>query len=175
MALASGEYIQFLNAGDIFFDPTSLSHVMPYLDGDNDVIFGDIYVTDKNYKKIYHVKYCEFNLTRLKTRGTATCNHQAFFVKKSKAPQYSERYKLKAELNWYIDIALNENIYCKHIKLPLVKYTIGGLGYTNFWTNLYEWVCVVQRRFGTVQNVRNVGTYWRFIKYRYPALKKYFK
>ena len=175
MTVASGEYLQFLNAGDIYFDEDSLSKVSQHLNGKNDIVFGDIHLTNHKYEKIFHVRYKNFDIETLKKSGTGTCNHQAFFVKKSTAPHYNEQYKLKSELNWYIDIASKNNMKCHHIGSPLIKYTIGGCGYINFWTNLYEWICVVQRRFGTLQNIRNTGAYWRFIKYRYPTLKKIFK
>jgi len=41
-----------------------------------------------------------------------------------------------------------------------------------FWRNLFEWVCLVQSRFGLKQNLRNTGAYWNFIKYRYPLLRR---
>ncbi|MDL2216481.1 glycosyltransferase [Desulfovibrio sp. OttesenSCG-928-M14] len=171
--LARGDYLQFLNAGDLFFDETVLEEVLPLLDGKNDVVFGDIEVVDEDYKKVFDVRYStRFCLDALKARGTAICNHQAFFVKKSVAPFYSDKYKLKGELNWYIDLASTPSLSARHLDKLLITYVLGGKGYICFWRNLFEWICIVQRRFGLLQNIKNIHSYYRFFRYRFYSSKK---
>ncbi|TVM36071.1 glycosyltransferase [Oceanidesulfovibrio marinus] len=170
---AHGRYLQFMNAGDKYTTSEVLSNVFALADDDPDIMFGDIYLTDEHFNTLHHVTYSEFSLKQLRCRGTATCNHQAFFIRREMAPMFSDIYKIKGELNWYIDIVQQHpGIYAKHIDAPLVLYALGGLGYKRFWSNLREWILLVQRRFGTSQNIHNIPRYWRFIKYRYPRLKK---
>ena len=173
MRLAQGDYLQFLNAGDIFYDNDVLQIVFERLDGKTSIVFGDIHVVNAAYETIFHVRYSTFDLEALKTKGTGTCNHQAFFVKKNIVPMFSNKYMLKAELNWFIDLAMLDSLTASHIDRPLVRYVLGGKGYICFWQNLFEWVCIVQTRFGLWQNIKNIKAYYRFFRYRFYTSKKY--
>lgn len=41
IARARGEYLIFMNAGDVFFHPEILRLIEPYLNGENEVVYGD--------------------------------------------------------------------------------------------------------------------------------------
>lgn len=165
--VAQGSYLQFLNAGDLFFKKDSLQKVFFEYEK-YDVIYGDIYIVDKNYNSSYIGMHRDFTIDNLKHFGTATVNHQAFFIKKDIAPFYTLKYRFKAELNWYVDIvSYNLKLKYKHIKEPLVIYKKGGRGMINFWRNLCEWITLTQTRFGLIQNIKNIPRYLYFIKYRY--------
>ena len=171
--LARGKYIEFLNAGDVFVDRKSLERIFSNNDGDYDILYGEINLYDEDGIFLCEVPARDFTLENLKNFGTGTVNHQAFFLKRELAPHFSNKYRLKGELNWYIDILLqNKEATFKHVALPIIDYKQGGKGYQKFWRNLYEWVCLVQTRFGLMQNVKNLKTYWDFLKYRYPLLRK---
>jgi glycosyltransferase involved in cell wall biosynthesis len=170
---ARGRYLEFLNAGDTYTSPDALKNVFSQNDGDYDVLYGEINLFGPNGDFLFRVPAQPFTLENVKRYGTGTLNHQAFFIKRSMAPLFSTRYRLKDELNWYIDILEEQpGLTYKHIAVPVIDYRQGGKGYREFWRNLYEWVFLVQMRFGFMENVRNTGTYWKFIKYRYPVLKK---
>jgi glycosyltransferase involved in cell wall biosynthesis len=174
--IARGEYIEFLNAGDSFIDNVSLEYIFPNNHLEYDVIYGEINLFAENGSFLGHVPALDFTIDNLMRYGTATVNHQGFFIKKNLAPYFSNKYRLKAELNWYIDILLNhKDLTFKHVALPIVDYKQGGKGYREFWRNLYEWICLVQSRFGMMQNLKNRRSYWKFIKYRYPILKTLFE
>jgi glycosyltransferase involved in cell wall biosynthesis len=170
---ARGLYIEFLNAGDSYIEPRSLEVVFAGDNQEYDAIYGEIKLFDKNGNFLGQVPALDFTIENLKCFGTGTVNHQAFFVRKSKAPFFANKYSLKAELNWYIDILTrNKGLTFKRLPLAIINYRQGGKGHQHFWKNLYEWTCVVQSKFGFMQNIRNRRTYWMFIKYRYPFLRK---
>jgi len=176
IGIAGGEYIEFLNAGDVFKNTGSLECIFSNNNSEYDVIYGEINLFDENGSFLCHVPARDFTLDNLMRYGTGTVNHQAFFIKKNLAPYFSNKYRLKAELNWYIDILLNyEYLTFKHVALPIIDYKQGGKGYREFRTNLYEWICLVQTRFGLMQNFKNRRSYWNFLKYRYPFLKIFWK
>jgi glycosyltransferase involved in cell wall biosynthesis len=172
---ARGKYLEFLNAGDTYTGPDALKCIFGQNDGDYDVLYGEINLFDPNDQFLFRVPAQPFTLENVRRYGTGTLNHQAFFIKRSVAPLFSTRYRLKAELNWYIDILEEQPaLSYKHIAVPVINYRQGGKGYREFWRNLFEWIKLVQRRFGLAQNMRNVATYWTFIKYRYPPVGKVF-
>ena len=167
MTLAHGRYVQFLNAGDVFFSENSLDRVASVLnDSKPDALFGRFHVTDAKYQKIFDLTPRHFTLENLRHYGTATVNHQAMFIRRSIAPKYSLRYRLKGELNWYIDIVeQNPRLKSHYVSFPIIKYRVGGAGNVAYQRNLLEWISVVQRRFGTIQNLRNINRYRAFLRY----------
>lgn len=167
IGLAHGRYLQFLNAGDLYFADDTLRQVCEILRRDSpDALFGRFHVTDLEYNVIFDLEPRRFTLENLRYYGTATVNHQAMFVRHSIVPPYSLRYQLKGELNWYLDmIDRNPNLDCAYTKFPLVKYRVGGAGSLSYKRNMYEWMCVVQRRFGFLQNIKNIGRYRAFLRY----------
>jgi len=172
---SQGQYLEFLNAGDEYVDENALQNIFAHNTKDYDVIYGEIELYNNSDMFLYNVPARPFTLGNLKHYGTGTLNHQAFFIKKTKAPYYSLKYRLKSELNWYIDILRqNKNISYKHVPIQIIKYKQGGRGYTEYWQNLFEWIKLVQLRFGLLQNLKNIKSYWNNIKYRYPFLNKFF-
>ena len=151
---ASGDYLEFLNAGDIYQDCNALAKIADKAsDLSNHVLYGEIILVDKSNNDIYPVKPVGFSLDVIKARGTACLNHQSMFTRKDVVPKYSLRYPLKGELNWYIDIAESvSNLKTCYVKHPIIRYKLGGLINVNYLDNLKEWILVVQKRFGLIQN-----------------------
>ena len=175
MLQGRGFYLQFLNAGDLLYSPDTLAKVCQSLSTRRpDVLFGRFVVTDQNYEMLFDITPKEFSSYNLRTYGTGTVNHQAMFVRRKLSPLYSPRYRLKGELNWYVDIVeKNPGIHCEYVDFPIVKYKVGGAGNLAYRRNLFEWICLVQRRFGTWQNLRNIPRYKNFLKY-IKNIKRYY-
>jgi len=173
---ANGTYVTFLNAGDCYTQRNVLTSLFSN-NGNEDIVYGDIFVDEGNNKPPRYQKALSFNKDELLKHGTAVVCHQAIFVKKSIAPQYNTKYKYKAELNWYFDIIeSNGNLSSAHIKTAVVYYALGGYGYVHFKSNLLEWCLLIIRRYG-------VRIFFKYkypsivmgkIKYRYPNLNKIF-
>ena len=175
--LSTGKYLQFLNAGDIYHADDTLSEVIPILEGSTfGIVFGAFEIWGKTVaEKIFHKAPRDFTLENLKKFGTGVCNHQAFFILRSITPKYSNQYKLKGELNWYIDIASqNPPVTAKKLdQLTIVNYELGGAGNINYRQNLYEWIQVTRRRFGLMQVIKSWRTYRNFIRYS-KSMNRYY-
>jgi hypothetical protein len=64
---------------------------------------------------------------------------------------YSLRYRLKAELNWYFDLA--DRIPAdrvRRVQRPLVRYLMGGRAHQRFVRNTIERLLVIIRRGGII-------------------------
>lgn len=147
LSIATGEYIQFLNAGDYYSDNHVLQDIFSSLESKPVLIYGDINILDTNGKIIYQ-KAGSFTLEDLQKRGTGVLCHQAMFVLKDSAPKYNSKYKYKAELNWYFDILEIDNFTSMHLQRPIVYYSLGGFGYKHFLHNRLEWILLIYHRFG---------------------------
>ncbi len=147
--LAKGEYIGFLNAGDLYCYKNTLSELFSNIPSSIDIIYGDMILSNghKNRKK-YH-KATEFTKENLINKGTGVLCHQSLFVKRTNAPMFNTRYKIKAELNWYFDLLkTNKKLSYIHKPIPVVYYDANGYAFQNFWLNNWELVKVIYRQFG---------------------------
>lgn len=170
---ASGQYVQFMNAGDVYSDSMSLEKVSIAAKTDPDVIYGDINLVNEKGEIITPVFYDEFNTKNLLRYGTGTVNHQAFFIKKQIAPFFSNEYRYKGELNWYYDILeQNQELRSVHIKFPLVNYVRLGTAHRKFKENLMEMMSIVYRRFGIFTFLRYSKLYWKYIHYLFIKHRK---
>ncbi|MFV8819711.1 glycosyltransferase family 2 protein [Haliea sp. E17] len=169
---ASGEYVQFLNAGDCFVDSAVLEQVF-CTDDRPDLFYGDIYRVgvDGSLKVVSAEDFTEKNLLR---HGTGVICHQAMFVRRAVTPVYDTRYRFKGELNWYFDLVQAPGfryVKCEH---AIVNYELGGWGYQNFLRNRLDWIRVAIDRFGwpSVWKSGLLGYLWINSFFRYPVLKK---
>lgn len=103
--MSSGDYIEFLNAGDFFNSQNVISDVVEYIGSQKaDIYYGDIiyeYPDGKQSKRIYS-QFCQTSLYYL----LGDCiNHQAIFASKdcfSKNNFDISRYRFCADRDWMI-------------------------------------------------------------------------
>lgn len=142
--LSTGNYLTFLNAGDYYLEENTLEKIFNQSNISNcDLIYGPVIVQRKNGKKISYPK--KFNKFNLYFWGTRAVCHQSMFVKKNLVGQYSDKYKLKGELNWYLDLTDKVKNY-KIVEFPIVFYDPDGVGIKRWKNNIYEKIKVVFSR-----------------------------
>lgn len=149
LSLASGIFVNFLNAGDTYAQTDTLERIFGKNGDGYDIIYGDVIVSNLLKKDAYLQKAMPFNRKLLLKYGTGVVCHQAVFIRRSLAPYYELKWHFKSELNWYFDILESETQLKIHqLEFPLINYTVGGYGYINFWHNQKEWLNLVRARFG---------------------------
>ncbi len=176
LKLASGQWVNFLNAEDTFFSNDTLSDIFSNINNSKfKLIYGDwINVNDKSLNN--HIKSLPYlNSEHLKYRFQM--NHQSLFVKNQNLPDYDLTYKIKADYQWVIDIveSLNDEEVL-YLSKPLVKYDIEGLSATALLLNLKEYIYLTKRNFGFFQVIKNSNIYIKYlIKYILFKSKKLMK
>lgn len=127
IANSNGDFILFLNAGDIFYDNDVLKKVLPLLLGERCVYYGDAFsVDDKGSVSPYRVG--EFSNIRL--AHTNICHQTIFYVRSSLANnKFNLRYKILAD--WEINMRLFDKIPFKYLDLPIVLYDLNGISATS--------------------------------------------
>lgn len=128
---AHGEFLQFLNSGDIYIDNKTLEKVESHLDNE-DIVFGYAVTIDKKYKKrrvnIRHELISCYDLTR------DTINHQCAFIRKelfNKYGFYEEKYNIVSDWKFFFDVIAIHRCSTKHINLDVVVYDTAGISQTN--------------------------------------------
>ncbi|MGB5966192.1 MAG: glycosyltransferase family 2 protein [Sulfurimonadaceae bacterium] len=174
LKLASGEWVNFLNAGDTFFSNETINEIFnTKTQNEFKLIYGDwINVNNKGLKN--YIKSLPYlNKRHLKRR--LQMNHQSLFVKTKNIPNYDLTYKIKADYQWIIDIVQNlhgnEILY---LPKPLVKYDLEGLSATALLQNMKEYIYLTKRNFGIMQVIKNSDIYAKYyIKYCISKIKNF--
>ena len=118
---ATGKWLNFMNAGDIFYGPYALKTANDMLEECIDVLYGDSLEVDKN-------KY------RFVKSGTPECLlkkmsfcHQSTFIKRGCLIQYPYdlRYKLCADYNFFLSIFLDGAAF-KKVDSVISVFTMDG-------------------------------------------------
>ena len=154
LAMATGDYIVFLNAGDKFHDEKVLSHIAACASGDTGVIYGDTDIVDFNGNFIRHRRLSppEHLTSRSFLSGMLVC-HQAFFARTDIARniKYNLNYSFSADYDWCIRIMRR----AERMKRTLVNshtivadYLDGGTTVKNHRKSLVERFAVMSHRYG---------------------------
>ena len=169
---ASGDYINFMNAGDMFYNKNILNNLFHGVSFNNaDIVYGDSIVVSMQGNELGYLKALEFNTKNLIQRGTRTVCHQSIFVKRDKAPFYNLRYRYKGELDWYFEIIkINKELKILYKNIPVVYYSLGGIGHVHFYTNLCERIQLVFERFGFIKSLFNILNYIIAIVFHYISI-----
>lgn len=124
---ATGEFLIFMNGGDIFYNEKVLEDVIPMLTSEADIYYGD------NYKETPGVS------KRLKTYPeklsfsffyTSSINHQSTFIRRSLFEQYfyyNENYRIAADWEFFIYTICKENVPYRYLKKTIAIYDFTGI------------------------------------------------
>jgi glycosyltransferase involved in cell wall biosynthesis len=136
--LATGEYLLFLNSGDIFHSRDVLTQIFNTKGTASDVYYGETAIINQQGTDI--------GMRRLKTPEQLSWNslidgmlvcHQSFIVKKSIAQDYNLKYKIVADYDWMIN-CLKKSESNSNTHLVISKFLDGGLNKQNISKALFE-------------------------------------
>lgn len=131
---ATGVWLNFMNAGDTFYNEQVLEKVFKDNDwSDTDVIYGDVYVKYKGgskLKKPLPIKHLE--------KGMPFC-HQSSFVRTTLQQQYlfNTNYKICADYNLF-HLLYRKGYIFKKIDLAIAIFLYGGVSTDAFISLLVE-------------------------------------
>ena len=127
--MASGDYIIFMNAGDVFYNNSVLVDVSMYLDLGKDIYWG-------NVKKKDHIETYPNRITKcyLILREKMVC-HQAIFAKREllESCNFDTSFKICADRDWFIKslfILKSSFLYMKDI--IVCDYDCFGVSSSNY-------------------------------------------
>lgn len=150
LKFAAGKYVLFLNAGDRFASPSTLSSYAEAALNDADIIYGDTVIVDAHDRILRprHLWAPDILTYRSYLRGMLIC-HQAFMVKRAIAPLYSKEFKLSADYDWCLGCIAASGVTRRHnLKTVTIHYLDGGLSQKRKLESLKERFVIMHRRFG---------------------------
>lgn len=156
LALATGDYVLFLNSGDELFDRHTLEHVVERGQG-ADIIYGETKLIDEQRQVLgdrRHKAPAEFDWKSFRY-GMNIC-HQAIYVKRSLAEPYDRQYQLSADIDWVIRAAKTAKT-SKNVQTYVAKYLVGGMTQKRHRQGLKERYQILKKHYGTLNNIINHG------------------
>lgn len=159
---ATGQYVLFLNAGDVFPSADTLELVAESVgEGEEPpaVLYGDTDVVDNEGHFLRHRRLSPpRRLTwRSFMKGMLVC-HQAFYARTdlAKATPYDLHYRFSADVDWCIRImrlARRRRLPMRNVGAVVVNFLDGGMTTTNHRASLKERFHVMAHHYGFVPTV----------------------
>ena len=156
LALATGDYVLFLNSGDELFDQHTLEQVVERGQG-ADIIYGATKLIDEQRQVLgdrRHKAPAEFDWKSFRY-GMNIC-HQAIYVKRSLAEPYDRQYQLSADIDWVIRAAKKAKT-SKNVQTYVAKYLVGGMTQKRHRQGLKERYQIFKKHYGALNNIINHG------------------
>jgi glycosyltransferase involved in cell wall biosynthesis len=166
LALATGDYVIFMNSGDEFYDADTVAAVFASAN-DADIYYGETEMIDasgqnlgqRRHKAPKQFTWRGFNLGM-------SISHQAIYIKRSLIEPYDRRYQLSADIDWIIRAAKKANKIV-NVNRYVAKYLVGGMSKSRHRKSLMERFDIMKRHYGLVPTVfnhfviaANLGWYW---------------
>lgn len=180
---ATGEYIIFMNSGDIFNDNFVLENVVPKFDTNAYFIYGNNYKSKGEHKRLKtYPEKLDFSFFY-----TGALNHQSTFIKRNafqKLFLYDENKKIASDWELFIVGICKENLKYQYINETICNYDFTGMSSTGEYNDLTkkERQEVVEKYFPCFSNdytrlaLLNSKRFLQIIHIqKHPLLWKFFK
>nr|WP_294950617.1 glycosyltransferase family 2 protein [uncultured Mucilaginibacter sp.] len=166
LALATGDYVLFMNSGDEFYAADTVEKVFGTADG-ADIYYGETEMVNARRQSLgrrRHKAPRKFNWRSFKFGMSVS--HQAIYIKRYLAQPYDPAYQLSADIDWIIRAAKKAK---KIVKVDgyVAKYLIGGMSKAKHRQSLEERFAIMKKHYGLLPTVFNhlviafnLGWYW---------------
>lgn len=141
LKLASGDFVWFMNAGDIIAAPNTLEDILnsiPSGENEPDFIYGETLIADEKGSIMgeRRLKAPEKLTWKSFRMGMLVC-HQAMLVKRTLAPEYDLKYQYSGDFEWTIRcLKKAESIH--HTHMVLAHFLDGGVSKKKMKASLKE-------------------------------------
>ncbi|MBO4397931.1 MAG: glycosyltransferase [Bacteroidaceae bacterium] len=152
LSAATGQFVVFLNSGDVFHEPTTVEQVFKHDVSNVGVIYGYTDVVDDEGKFLAkrfltppkHLTWKSFK------DGMLVC-HQSFYARRTLCPSYNMTYRFSADIDWCINVMKAGNIaHMENLNtnIVLTDYLNEGLTTKNHKASLIERFNIMKHHYG---------------------------
>ena len=155
IALATGDYLCFLNAGDSFHEDDTLQKMVHSINANElpDVLYGQTALvdTERHFLRMRRLSAPETLSWKSFKQGMLVC-HQAFFARHTLVEPYDLQYRFSADFDWCIRIMMKaRTLHNTH--LTLVDYLEEGMTTQNRKKSLLERFRIMTRYYGLLSTL----------------------
>ncbi len=166
LALATGDYVLFMNSGDEIYAPETVSNVFESADN-ADIYYGETEMINDQGESLgqrRHKAPADFNWRSYKYGMSVS--HQAIYIKRALVEPYDAQYQLSADIDWIIRAAKKAKTIV-NVNQYVAKYLVGGMSKAKHRQSLQERFDIMKRYYGLLPTVFNhliiafnLGWYW---------------
>ncbi|MGK0376608.1 MAG: glycosyltransferase involved in cell wall biosynthesis [Patiriisocius sp.] len=143
--LAKGDYLEFLNSGDILVNETVIQKIIPELNVGVEILYGNMLKQMPN--KIRRDKGFRGRQPTLLDFYKGTLNHSPAFIKRSlfdKFGLYDQSLKIASDWKWYLEVIILGRIIPSYLNLDITVFDMNGISSTDHNLNKSERKSVLQ-------------------------------
>ena len=166
LALATGEYVLFINAGDELFSQDTLQQILSN-ENNADVYYGNTAITNDKGQQIADRRLAPPESLDWKSLKYGMCvSHQSFIAKRNLCSAYNTEYKISADFDWVINVLRkSEKVVNTHSYIS--KFLEGGTSNKHQIRALKERFKIMIKHYGIIPTLLNHF----YILLRYPIHK----
>lgn len=150
LALSSGDYVCFLNAGDSLHEEDTLTGMVRSIQSKElpDVVYGETALVDekRHFVRMRRLSAPEKLNWKSFKQGMLVC-HQAFFAKRTLAEPYDLKYRFSSDFNWCIRTMKRAKVL-HNTHLILIDYLEEGTTTANRKASLKERFHIMVEHYG---------------------------
>ena len=156
IALATGDYLCFLNAGDAFYTPETLQTIVNAISNEKelpDVLYGETAEVDdnRNFVRMRRLQAPKELDWRSFKNGMLVC-HQAFYARREIVPMYDLKYRLSADVDWCIKV-MKRAKKMVNVNATVVNYLQNGISLQYHRKSLMERFNIMCKHYGLLPTI----------------------
>ena len=166
LAVATGDYVLFMNSGDELYNSDTVASVFASADG-ADIYYGEtemINAEGQHLGRRRHKAPKELSLGSFKYGMSVS--HQAIYIKRSLTQPYDRQYQLSSDIDWILN-AVEKAGKIVNVNQYVAKYLVGGMSKKRHRQSLKERFAIMKHHYGVVPTLFNhlviafnLGWYW---------------
>lgn len=154
LALASGDYILFMNSGDEIYASDTVEKVFATAP-DADIYYGETEMYNEEWKSLGQRRHkAPESFTWKDFKYGMSISHQAIYIRRSLTEPYDTQYKLSSDIDWIIKAAKKAGKIV-NTRLYVAKYLVGGMSKKKHRQSLIERFHIFSKYYGLIPNVFN--------------------
>lgn len=154
LAMASGDYVLFMNSGDEIYAPDTVAEVFAAAPN-ADIYYGETEIYDDKWESLGLRRHAiPERFTWRSFRYGMNISHQAIYIRRAITGAYDLRYQLSADIDWIIRAAKRAETIVNTRRI-VAKYLEGGMSKKRHWQSLRERFSIFNKHYGLLPNIVN--------------------
>jgi len=154
LALATGDYVLFMNSGDEFYDADTVHKVFATAP-DADIYYGETEMINNELETLGRRRHkAPRQLTWRSFKFGMSVSHQAIYIRRSLTAPYDTKYNLSADIDWIIRAAKKAKTIVR-VEGYVARYLVGGMSKAKHKQSLLERFDIMRRYYGLVPTLFN--------------------
>ncbi|RVU01869.1 glycosyltransferase [Mucilaginibacter limnophilus] len=166
LALATGDYVLFMNSGDEIYAQDTVEAVFASSPG-ADIYYGETEMINDAGESLGQRRHkAPANFTWRSFKYGMSVSHQAIFIRRTLVEPYDPQYQLSADIDWILKAAIKAKKIV-NVNLYVAKYLVGGMSKKKHRQSLVERFNIMKKYYGLLPTIFNhsviafnLGWYW---------------